>query len=188
MVKIAEVEDAFLRTYGRSAHSITFRRHCCLIRKTEPAATGREARKAGRLIVPRGNPVPHKVGILAYVSSYGEVFGADGFVNIPDPKHGIVTFALEIEGNLLEFRGRLADGSWTRWTSGYSGLMGKTDPLTGFAVRTAGSAPRGFDVRMVGRFADVAEPVIVEQGQDCMAGGNPLLGMQIDLVDHRQTG
>lgn len=80
-IPLSEVEDAFLRTYGRAVQFITFYRRACLIKKRFPPVV--RENNAGQPLVVRGiDSHSEAVGIVAHVSNRGDVFGNAGFVNL----------------------------------------------------------------------------------------------------------
>ena len=183
LLDLAEVEDAFLRTYGRAAHHITFRRHCCVIGKNVPAQIERKVPGPGQPVLPSEGAPAFTVGLLALVAGRREVFGDSGYVNLGDQRYKIMGLVIEADDDPLAIRTRSGEGDWTPWMErrNYRSLRGGKGPLTGVAVR-ANAPGAAWQVRVAGKFEDVPDPVIVGDGEECSAGGKALLGIQIDLI------
>ena len=188
-VDVAKIADPFLRTYGRSAQFMTFYRHACLIRK---GMTGREAAlRTHEALVPRdatARVIP--VAVLAHVTEVGDVVGPDCVVDLAGDAFTFQGLSVDAPENAVECRVRFADGTWSAWQGNglYAGTRGASKLITGFGVRTAGAARGRYGLRAHGRFAGVAAPVSVGDGEDCVAPGETALcGVQVDLVA-RQAG
>jgi hypothetical protein len=85
----------------------------------------------------------------------------------------------------LSYRARLSTGEWTDWVSAGElvGSRGIGENLTGFSVRLEERSREKFSLEVAGEFASGPEPVIVGDGEDCVAplGTIVLAGMQIVL-------
>lgn len=183
-VDVARIEDAFLRTYGRSAQFMTFYRHACLIRK---AMGGREAaQRKHEALVPRdatARVIP--VAVLAHVTEVGDVVGQDCVVDLAGDAFTFQGVSVDAPENAVECRVRFADGTWSAWQGNgrYAGTRGVSRLITGFAVRMAEAARGQYSLRAHGRFVGVAAPVSVGEGEDCVGpGGAAVCGVQVDLM------
>jgi hypothetical protein len=180
---IGDVEDAFLRTYGRSIDFMTFYRRACLIRKQAHVAV--RGTSAGQKLTDGAVASPPAVRVLAHVSGLGDVLGDDGFVNLGD-EYIVQGLSVAVAGDVLDYRLRLPDGSWTDWGSDnrFVGTRGQAKLATGFTVRLRGGAGDRLRLRAFGRFAGLAHTVQVADGQDCIAvPTSPLCGIQIELAE-----
>jgi hypothetical protein len=181
---ISKVEDAFLRTYGNAVQFITFYRRACLIKK-KFALVARGS--AGQPIVGAcsvGAWVP--VHILAHISSQGDVLGTSGFVNFDSEEFAFQGISIDAEENVLEYRVRGPDGSWSDWSpnNSFVGTRGESKLLTGITIRLKSTAKHRFALRVFGRFVGAEYPVEVSEGHDCMSlSGSALCGIQIKLAE-----
>jgi hypothetical protein len=185
-VDISEVDDPFLRTYARSM-TLSFYRGCCLIQK----GSARTTEKA----VPPGEPLVsieqqhNKVdlSIVAHVGGSGDVRGDSGFVRAAGPRQNIQGFVLDGPSEVrevLQYRARLDDGSWTDWVPNgrFAGTRGQARDLTGFSVRLSGGALSAVGIQAIGLFRGESDPISVSEGQDCAPGGaGELHAMQVIL-------
>lgn len=182
-IDIQKQEDAFLRSYGRAVNAITFYRRACLIEK----AAFKLPESPGEPLV----PLPAEMTMLplvAHVGQLGDVCSRAGsIVPARDSQH-IQGFTIEHAPGaayLIEYRARLANGDWTDWCrpGSFVGTRGKSEDLTGFAVRLAGGTQRRFALEAVGRFAGSSQLVTVTDGMDCVpqAGMAALSAMQVIL-------
>ncbi len=178
------VEDAFLRTYGRGARSIAFYKRICVIEKRElplPAA----ARPSLPL-----EPLPHdprlvRSQLIAHVSHVGDVFSPDGYVDLGKDLYTLQGIAVETSDAALEYRVRGPDGAWGGWTRSpeFAGTRGRSLLITGAAFRLRDEAKARFQLRTLGRFIGLAEPIVAGDGEDCVApNGAELRGLQIELI------
>jgi hypothetical protein len=182
-VAIAEVEDAFLRAYGRAAESITFVRRACAIRKRFQAVLR---------LPPYGEPLAQipfgaasSIRVFAHVSHRGDVAGVLGYVNLPSNIFSFQAVALESNSDILEYRVRGPDQSWSDWapTNTLLGTRGQARLLTGVSVRLKPESRELYGLRVVGRFVDGAKLVEVADGEDCVsATGAALCGLQVELT------
>jgi hypothetical protein len=188
-IDIASEEDPFLRTYGRAMQTITFYRRACIIEKnveTKPE-------------LPIGDPILDveadnsviPVFIFAHVGNQGDRTNPIGWMRTlkrTDHIQGFAIETLEDTGCDLLYRACLANGEWTGWkTKGeMAGTRGKSESLTGFAVRLADSGREDFSLEIIGEFSMSSEPVTVRGGEDCIPipGGGALIGMQVILRKH----
>jgi hypothetical protein len=180
-VEIDKIEDAFLRSYGRSVQFITFYRRACLLKKNF----------IDRRIVNPGNPLlansdeerSIEVVIKAHLSDLGDVFGRDGFVNVGS-KYSYQELSITSVDSVLEYRVRLSDYAWSDWsTEGVSlGTRGKALPLRGVAVRLRDDERDRYSISLAAQFADGNDLVKASSGEDCISKtGAPLCGLQVDL-------
>jgi len=186
---IGDEEDAFLRTYGRAADFITFYRRACVIKK----------RYASVLRMPPfGLPLVHlgsgpglvAVGVLAHVSHRGDVYGIAGYVNLPSDAHAFQGVAIESTEDVLEYRVRWPDQTWSEWapTNTFVGTRGQAKLLSGVTIRLREDAKDRYALRTIGRFAEMVEHINAGDGEDCAsATGDPLCGLQIELTRHVPT-
>jgi hypothetical protein len=182
-IPITEVEDAFLRTYGRAVESISFYRRACLIKKRFPTLV-REIGPGEPLAASPTERALIPVRIVAHVSNKGDVLGATGFVNLGSDSFGIQGLAIDCGGAPLEYRVRRPDGSWSDWAHGnkFVGTRGQAETLTGFTVRLQSEAREQYALRAIGRFVGAVETVQVSDGRDCVSpSGGQLCGIQIEL-------
>jgi len=184
-IGIHEVEDAFLRTYGRSIEFIAFCRRACLIKKRvlPPAQDG----YAGQpLVAQDADGRSQAVFVLAHVANVGDVLGQAGFVNSESDGNALQGFAINSKSNLVEYRVRFPDGSWSAWTQepSLAGTRGKSISLTGFTIRLLEHAKQYYTLCAFGRFAESADPKRVVDGQDCVSSseGKALCGIQLELT------
>jgi hypothetical protein len=182
-IDIEQMEDPFLRTYGRAMQSIVFSRHVCLIEK-----------KIQHLLIDKvpyiivtGDAAFVPLFIIAHVGNEGDRGGAFGWLRPLKPDQFIQGFTFEAPKGkdcALSYRARLSTGEWTDWVSAgaLAGARGTGENLTGFSVRLEDRSRDKFSLEVAGEFANGPEPVIVGDGEDCVApAGIPLAGMQIVL-------
>jgi hypothetical protein len=186
MLPIAAVEDPFLRTYGRAAQFITFHRHACVIRKRQPTVS-REVSPGLPLAPQRAMP-----GVITtlHLSDHGDLCGFEGFVNLAGEQYLAQGLELSSPGDVVEYRVRSVDGSWSDWVPGESflGTRGEAKILTGFALRLRPDARDSYSLRGFGRFQGSSVPVEAADGQDCIgAPGAALCGVQVVLTERGAT-
>jgi hypothetical protein len=181
---ISGVEDAFLRSYGRAIHFITFFRQACLLKKRFPPAAW--AAYAGQPLVPAGAGSRFvTVSIVAHVSNKGDVLGASGFVNLASDAFALQGISVASEDGAIEYRVRMPDGAWSAWTrnGNFVGTRGRSLLITGFTVRLLEHERARYTLRSFGRFVGTAHPIEAADGQDCIAiSGGALCGIQIELA------
>jgi len=183
-VPITGIEDPFLRTYGRSIKSMTFHRHACLIQKA--FAPMMRTVSAGEPLSAIGAGAKPAVKILGHVSIKGDVLGPSGFINLGADEFSLQGFSLASEQNVLEYRVRFQNGSWSHWSTagGFAGTRGQSKVLTGFTIRLQPASRSGYTLRSWGRFAGEPAVVAATDGQDCVPlGSAALLGLQIELSE-----
>ena len=182
--EISDVEDAFLRTYGRAVQFITFYRRACLLRKQFPPVVW--AVDAGRSLVPGGKG-RHSVAvsIIVHVTHKGDVVGPSGFVDLGSDASTFEGFLIDSNEDAFEYRVRLVDLSWSGWTQkgNFAGTRGRAMLVTGFTIRLLEGAKERYVLRAFGRFAGSGHPIEVSDGQDCLSvSGGALCGIQVDLA------
>jgi len=182
-IPISDLEDSFLRTYGRAVEFMTFYRHACLIKKRFPTVS-REI-SAGQPLAAGsdGNVIP--VRILAHVSDKGDVFGSSGFINLGSDRFGLQGLAIDCADRVLEYRVRWPDGTWSDWVRGdaFVGTRGQSKILTGFTIRLRSEEKHEYALRAYGQFAGSEEPVEASDGRDCAPSSiAPLCGIQVELT------
>jgi hypothetical protein len=192
----AEEDDAFLLTYARNIRFITFLRHACIIRKDyRPSAAfvpgSQVSEESSALLVPAatGPTGEAAVTIACHIAESGDRHSNTGSLRSLEEDRDIQGFILYTPGlpaDSLQYRARLADGSWTPWVSSgnFAGTMGLGAALTGFSVRLAGSATSSHTLESFGLFRGHDQPVRVHSGESCIAssgGRSNLHGIQINL-------
>jgi Clostridial hydrophobic W len=183
-IPIDNVEDAFLRTYGRSVQFMTFYRRACLIKK-QLAPTARGASAGQPIIARHGNIDSVAVPILAHLGNIGDVEGPAGFINIGSDTAAFQGIAINSKDEALEYRVRFLDGSWSDWGRGgdFVGTRGQSRSLTGFTLRLSGNSEDRYNLCAFGLFAGSQDPIKVSDGQDCISSsGAELCGIQIELT------
>jgi len=182
-VAISDVEDPFLRTYGRAVEFMTFYRRACLIKKRFPLVIRQE--KVGQPLAPIGNDNHRvKVSILAHLANVGDVFGPSGFIN-PDWDTLFQGLSIYHDNDTIEYRVRFIDGSWSAWTrsGNFAGTRGQSKSLTGFTTRLLEEAKDVYTLHSFGRFVGFGNPIEASDGKDCVsASGEMLCGVQIELA------
>jgi hypothetical protein len=182
-IPIEKVEDAFLRTYGRAIHFITFYRRACLIKKRFPPVS-REISAGQPLVTLPPEESSVSVNVLAHVSHRGDLLGRSGFINLGADRFSFQGLNIETGERLLEYRVRWPDQTWSPWCEGnrFVGTRGQAKLLTGFTIRLTETARDRHVLRAFGRFAGSSEPIEVANEQDCVSGaGEALCGIQIAL-------
>lgn len=189
-------EDAFLRTYAPNIRFITFLRHACIIRKDyRPSGAfvpgSQASEEASALLVPEGAAPGGEaaVAIACHIADSGDRHSNTGALRSLEEDRDIQGFILycpELPADSLQYRARLADGSWTPWVScgNFAGTMGIGAALTGFSVRLAGPAASSRTLQSFGLFRGHGQPVQAHSGESCMASGGGranLYGIQINL-------
>ena len=180
-------EDAFLRTYARSMN-FTFYRRACLIEKIYQPVVREAVIDPGAPLAPAEGALP--VSIFAHIGNTGEVFAHSGSVrSLRDGN--IQGFLLHVGDDVreaLQYRARLADGSWTDWVGAdtFVGTKGKSQDLTGFSVRLRSTLGAASGVRAVGAFRGAAGAVVAGSDEECVSasGAGQLHGMQVILLPH----
>jgi hypothetical protein len=181
-VPIEEVEDAFLRTYGRSVSFITFYRRACLIKK-QYVATIRAPDPGEPLADSSARSGRAPLTLVAHVSGLGDVLGLEGFVNL-GPSSAIQGILLDGPTALVEYRVRFIDGSWSLWSGqgDFAGTRGRSILLTGFAVRLLPQARARYALSSFGRFTGSDRLVMAADGEDCAFDlVSPLCGVEIQV-------
>ena len=182
---LQDVEDAFLRTYGRAAEFLIFYRRACLIRKQH--ARQMRGKQTDRPVVPISPPADTAlpVGVRAHFSLCGNVAAKQGYVFLGEDEFTIQGFALDYKEDVFEYRVQNTESGWSPWYQAgtFAGTRGRAQVLTGFAVRLLPSAQAHFDLRSFGRFAQVESPVACANGEDCVSStGTALCGLQVELT------
>lgn len=178
------VEDAFLRTYGRAARSISFHRHMCVIEKRELALPP-AARDFAPLAPPPAGREPGQVNLLAHVSHVGDVLGVDGTVDLQSDFNTLQGIAISDGDSSLEYRVRGPDRAWGPWTPApeFAGSRGRAALLNGVSVRLKEGARDKWALRVMGRFVGAPTVTIVGDGEDLEAeSGAELAALQIELT------
>lgn len=183
-MSIGDVEDAFLRTYGRAIQFITFYRRACLIKKGYSMVV--RGISAGQPLVAVDVDRPSvSIGVLAHVSDKGDVYGPSGFVSLGSDIFSLQGISIESDEQVFEYRVSGPDGSWTDWapTGTFVGTRGASKILTGFGVRLLENAEGQYSLRAFGRFVGHDDPIEALDGGDCKAPlGGALTGIHIQLA------
>lgn len=180
-IDINLIEDAFLRTYGRSVNFMTFYRRACLIKKNwrtmEYVAVNDDALRASS----------KPVFLLAHLSDLGDKEEV-GFVNYPiDGKRPLELQGLSIssEAHALEYKVQYPDGNWSSWVAEgtFVGSRGKSEFLRGVAVRIKSDLNSRYSVRTTCRFRGIQGFTDALDGKEITSSvENPLCALQIDLT------
>lgn len=179
-------EDAFLRTYARSASIITFIRHACIIEK-------RHQRKIYGfenypLVAQVEDESTSQLRLVTHMGNFGDIESNERlFVHSAVHKtsfvQGLTLFGNGLRSTDLNYRVRLSDGRWTDWLDlgQFAGTRGVSQSLTGLTVRLNGELQTSLDLTVYGVFGTAREVVVVKSGEDCVAadGVSPLRGLQI---------
>ncbi len=184
-INIDEVEDAFLRTFGRKVRTIAFHRHVCLIQKN-----WFEAQLSVLPVLDdatRSAALP--VAITAHLRFVGDVTVENGRIHhIQEPLHpgplDIQGVSLSTGRNWLEYKVCPQNGEWTGWAAegDYIGSRGQSRALVGVAVRLKPEAVGRYVLRTAALFRPALELLIADDGGELSPGG-PLCGLQIDLIE-----
>lgn len=195
LIDISNEEDAFLRTYGRSAGFLAFYKHACLIEKKIDQQDNLSLIKKDPLIkIDPAAPIFFK--IHAHIGFVGDVEdnGSASLSAKPIKDHYIQGFNLSSmveSASQIRYRGRQADGSWTNWVSGsqFVGSRGKANPLTGYSIEISGKVKDDYNISVVGVFFDSDDIIIVGNGEECIPAqdGAFLRGMQLALSPKART-
>jgi hypothetical protein len=196
-IDISNEEDPFLRTYGRNIQFLTFYRRACIVRKKYQPYPGRIS--AAETQRSESNDVAHtsltdahdtdisgRLSIICHIGNIGNRQSASGAIaalrhdaNI----QGFVVFGEDSLAGEVEYRARLADGSWTGWVGcgHFVGTKGKSQDLTGFSARLRAPGEKTYTLELVGLFRGQPAAVVVAGGGECVSQTNakPLYGMQL---------
>jgi hypothetical protein len=182
---IKEVEDAFLRTYGHGARTITFYRRVCVIEKRELPLPPIARDSTPLAPQPSNDPRLVRVGLIAHVSHVGDVFEPDGYIDLGKDLHTLQGLAAHDAESALEYRVRGPDGAWGPWINSpeYAGTRGRALLLTGVTFRLREAAKGKYSLRTMGRFIGSPTVVVAADGEDCVApDGAEIRGVQIELM------
>ncbi len=182
-IELGEIEDAFLRTYGRAVHFMSFYRRACLLRKSHAGARTRTQKTVALAPgLPNARSLP--VNLLVHVGLRGDVVGSHGVVDLGSDAYTFQGLAVDCENSAVEYRVRFPDQSWSEWAHGgaFAGTRGRSLALTGFCARFREGADAHYALRAFGRFVGREAIVEAADGEDCVSpAGEPLRGVQIDL-------
>jgi hypothetical protein len=189
------LEDPFLRTYGRSIELITFLKGACIIRKGRESS--REARMPGvtapqgasdMLVDVAGAGELLPLSLACHIGAVGDWHSHTGALRSAQDGcdiQGFVMYGRGIAAQALQYRARLADGTWTDWVGcgAFAGTMGRGQSLTGFSARLLEEAGPGMTLSAVGLFRGQDGATQAGDGEDCVAncGQGELYGMQCML-------
>ena len=194
-IDIRDQEDPFLRTYGRNIHSLTFYRRACVVKKNyrynaprvdAPGTESEDISDTPLSDLPAGDS-PVSLSISCHIAGIGDRQSATGVLRVLPEDLSIQGFVIYCEDESvrpgLEYRARLADGTWTDWVScgDFAGTMGASQNLTGFSVRLSGPAEDAYDMDVIGAFRGQADMVMAGNGDECIpeSTANQLYGMQV---------
>ena len=114
-IEIDQIEDAFLRTYGRSVEFITFYRRACLIKK--------DYRPEPKSKIVKDDTVraaSRPVAIFAHLSYLGDKRDEHGFLDYTSKSNRQYEFqglSLSSEARALEYKVQYQDGHWSGWVA-----------------------------------------------------------------------
>jgi hypothetical protein len=185
-IDITQIEDAFLRTYGRSIGFMAFYRRACLIKKnwiiseTDSKIINDDALRA----------ISEPVLILAHFSDIGDI-EQNSFINCIKNNNYFEIQGLSIssEANVIEYKVRYPDGTWSNWVAEgeFVGSRGKHELLRGVAVRVKSDVASQYSVRATGRFVGVSGFIEAFDGREITSEAqNPLCALQVDLAPRRK--
>ena len=180
LIDIGDLEDPFLRTYGRAIDFMTFHRRACVLRKRIAPTDWRVSLGAPLAPLPAD---ALKVVINAHVGLRGDIFGARGFVDEGGDQFTIQGLELETELRALEYRVRFPDGTWSEWVGEgkFVGTRGQSLALAGISVRLGAGLNDLHQLAVIGLFVGGAM-VVARAGEDCVApSGANLRGLQLIL-------
>lgn len=180
LVDLSSVEDAFLRTYGRSIESMAFHRRACVVRKRVAQVDWRLSR--GEPLVPKPADALH-VTLSAHVGMRGDIFGPAGYVDEGEDLFTFQGLSLESEMGALEYRVRAPDGTWGEWVGEgvFAGTRGLSRAITGVSVRISEGAKGLVTVETHGLFVG-AVTSNATSGELCVVeSGAALRGLQVTL-------
>ena len=183
-IDISQVEDAFLRTYGRAIEYMSFYRRACLIKKNLPHAN---PRLDAPIVDDKIHALSKSVRVLAHFALAGDVPTSNGCANgdMGKKQREIQGLSLASIVGVLQYRAMGLDGVWTNWVDEkeFVGTRGKSRPLGGLAVRIREPEDGSFTVRTICRFVGDETPVVAFDGKDCRSGKNAsICAIQIDLT------
>jgi len=140
--------------------------------------------------------------LMAHISNLGDfetdTFGLVGLRDNAivvgkrdDPLKQIEGFSIEPKNShiALEYRGMLADGTWTSWVSaGFVGTKGENRALKGFDVRLTGALALSFECLCIGAFAGRSDVVYGSRNTGCSTEeGLPLEAIQLKFYKRLQN-
>lgn len=178
-----QVEDAFLRTYGRAIQFMAFYRRACLIKKKLPLRPMEQVGIGEPLAVVDTAP-PVKLAILAHLGNLGDVYSTCGFINPASENFPFQGISIASDREVLEYRVRLADRSWSEWVTNdkFAGTRGESKNLTGISIRLLKHVQDLYGIRIWARFIGSTNIVEADNGQDCISlSEEALCGIQIEL-------
>ena len=180
LVDLIDVEDPFLRTYGRAIDFMTFHRRACVIRKRVTPTDWRVS-LGPPLATPPADAV--LVVINAHVGLRGDIFGARGYVDEGGDQFTIQGLELESQVRAVEYRVRFPDGTWSEWVGEgkFAGTRGQSLPLSGISARLSEGFRDQYELAVIGLFVGGGKAV-ARAGEDCvLPTGAALRGLQVIL-------
>jgi hypothetical protein len=182
---IKEVEDAFLRTYGHGARTITFYKRVCVIEKRELPLPSIARDSTPLAPQPSHDPRFVRVGLIAHVSHVGDVYEPEGYIDLGKDLHTLQGLAAYDADSVLEYRVRNPDRTWGPWINApeYAGTRGRALLITGLTFRLREEAKGKYSLRTLGRFVGSPNVIVAADGEDCVApDGAEMRGVQIELM------
>jgi hypothetical protein len=183
-ISLIDVEDAFLRTYGRAVDFIAFYRRACLIKKRISEVV-RDISAGQPLVAGATDGQSVAIRVLAHISRTGDVFGPAGFVNLGSDDFALQGLSIDSDEEIVEYRVGWLDGTWSAWCQNttFVGTRGESKVLAGLAVRLQENVKDRYKLRTFGRFVGSSNLVEVSDGQDCTSvSGGALCGIHIQLT------
>ena len=180
LVDLTQVEDAFLRTYGRAIDYMTFHRRACVIRKRVPEIDWR---------VSMGEPLAPKpadalqVTLNVHVGMRGDILGPAGFVDEGSERFTFQGLAMASEIGALQYSVRSPVGEWSDWVDEgvFAGTRGLALTITGLRVRVAEAAAARYSVETHAGFVG-GHVGAAKDGEPCYAPtGAPMKAVQVIL-------
>jgi len=182
-LEIDNVEDPFLRTYGRAISFIAFCRHGCVIQKRWRAIN---ANCDALILEDEIHLAASPVQILAHLTNVGDIKSATGSVQsgYAGKPHAIQGLALTSKFGALQYKVRLQDATWSDWVveGVFAGSRGMAKELTGFAVRLDPVLRAGLELRVLCGFVGEPEPKVAAEGYECTSPqSHALCAIQVDV-------
>jgi hypothetical protein len=184
---IAQVEDAFLRTYGRSVGFLVFTQHACLLEKNIDPPPKPPTFASLPLVATEGGLPPTPYRLMAHIGNFGDYTDkGSGSISVDDSGRDFVQ-GFMISGppaleNLIRYRARLADGTWTGWVNGntFVGTRAAQTDLTGLSVEIIGDLRAKHDLIVAAAFSGTNNIVVAGSGEPCVSSPQSFLrGIQL---------
>jgi hypothetical protein len=171
------IEDPFLRTYGKYINQVTFIKHACIIQKNYFPRFGVPLLPLKKCAI--------NVRVMAHLDYICDRLGESCYVNIPGQLafQGIL---LSTAKNILQYRVLDQEENWSEWVNEntFLGTRGKSLKLLGITVRLSKDAETQYTLRVAGRFQKEMSPIVVGSNEDCVSPAmKPLCGLQVEILD-----